>query len=271
MSQLVFEIVWIGFSHGLMQAALVIGDLAKQALVLGVVLVGFGILLHFLANELSKKVVLAGITGIVLAFIVLYLTAGLRSDYGHTGRTELERSGDELRKSSRLSDSVRRRWGPSSAIFLSAAPSPQGHRYLALNSLGCYATTPESVVKGLTADLDLTFPIRASDGSGAAEVAVGNLISLGVTDNPVRVTEARPHYFKLLAVAGHRLIGFAEHGVISDGAGELWLYQYGEGDSTEPERTQWVNYADARRMWTRFAENVRGSLHTTLGPPARCP
>lgn len=149
--------------------------------------------------------------------------------------------------------------------FFGVAPSSTGHRYFSLNSLGFSSLTSAQVINYIKANPDTIFPINA-EGECGEELVLGNIYSLsfppgiGPANNPVQVTAIGAYYFIFNTLPGHNLRGLAVHGIVKDKTGELWLFQYGQGEPDEnPLQQEWNNVI-AQIMWQDMAYRIKDKI-----------
>jgi hypothetical protein len=175
--------------------------------------------------------------------------------------------------------SVRETYGNRDSIFLFLHGwGPDGHKYVALNSVGWSNLSSAQQVGNIKNDLNRAFPWFDAIGGNGQRVTLGNRFSLNYTvdghtviSNPVRVIAVDDYSFTLEAERGHMLQGRVTFGIVKDKTGESWLYQIGTGVPNEAEDWQTLTYEIASQMWPDMASKVReiNSSKPAPGPAPR--
>ena len=259
LANLFFEVtmIWVGFSAFAHAYLIVDAGIFAE---FGITIIGLGLIFTVVSKGCAGKIVVLGLLFLLVGMIMPHLLGSF--PYGKDNAAHVNGLGMTLVNNETIDEDLSREIGGKASGFLSSPISSAGHRYVALNRLGCSTSPPSSLVAKIETDLNPVFPIlvHGNKGNGVVE---GNIIGLGILplfgDNPVRSHKINSHSFKLVALPGHWLEGTAIHGIVRDSTGNLWLFQYGldEDDVVhESGVNQLANYPMADKMWARMVGNL---------------
>ena len=165
---------------------------------------------------------------------------------------------------------IRDTYVDSDHVWVVGSESPEGHKYLALNSLGHPTKPPEDIGRLLQENIGEVFPLGATDSSDQPQKveqgAIFKLPGIGLQHslrfirdgNFVQTTHTSDLSWTFQTVPGqHNFEGTVDFGVCRDVTGEQWLFQEGRGVQGEEGMKQSINNSAARLLWKEMSENAK--------------